>query len=249
MGIGAIIGYAGGYGILNPGTFSFGASISTPWVSAGVMAGSSTAELGKGTNWKFNFHWTTAAGGGGTTEYSLAEIDEKVGQIFDDAVADMRSYYNRYSRDIHTGLDAAGVFLDLADGANALLYSFEGDYSNAGISALAMVPAVGSLATGGKYIKKGYTTYNKFLTHYGKAGDGMEWHHIVERRMEGKFGAERIHHIDNMIRLPKDVHRKISSHYSSYNNDLGMTVRKWLNNKTFEEQYQYGLDVLKRHGY
>jgi hypothetical protein len=29
----------------------------------------------------------------------------------------------------------------------------------------------------------------------------------------------------------------------------GMTVRKWLNNKTFEEQYQYGLDVLKRHGY
>ena len=154
MGIGAIIGYAGGYGILNPGTFSFGASISTPWVSAGVMAGSSTAGLGKGTDWKFNFHWTTAAGGGGTTEYSLTEIDEKVGQIFDDAVADMRSYYNRYSSDIHTGLDAAGVFLDLADGANALLYSLEGDYGSAGISAVAVVPIFGGFATSGKWAMK-----------------------------------------------------------------------------------------------
>ena len=87
-----------------------------------------------------------------------------------------------------------------------------------------MVPALGSLATGGKFVNKGFSSYNKFRNYYGKAGDGMEWHHIVERRMEGKFGAERIHHIDNMIRLPKDVHRKISGHYSSYNNDLGMTV-------------------------
>lgn len=149
MGIGAIIGYAGGCG-LSAGTISFGVSISTPWISAGVMAGSSAAGLGKGTNWKYNFHWTTAAGGGGTTEYSLAEIDEKVGQIFDDAVDDMRSYYNRYSSDIHTGLDAAGLFLDLADGANALLYSLEGDYTNAGISAASMVPVIGSFATVGK---------------------------------------------------------------------------------------------------
>ena len=249
MGVGAIVGYAGGYGILNPGTISFGASISTPWVSVGGLATSSTAALGGGTDWKFNFHWTTAAGDGGTTEYSPSKLDEQVGQIFDDAVADMRSYYNRYSSDIHTGLDAAGVFLDLADGANALLYSLEGDYTNAGISALAMAPVVGSLATGGKFVNKGYATYNKFLSRYGKAGDGMEWHHIVERRMEGKFGAERIHHIDNMIRLPKDVHRKISARYSSKMPGKNMTVREWLNGKSYEEQYEFGRKLLKEYGY
>lgn len=71
----------------------------------------------------------------------------------------------------------------------------------------------------------------------------MEWHHIVERRMEGKFGAEKIHHIDNMIRLPKDVHRKISGHYSSKADKYhGLTVREWLNGKSYEEQYQFGLE-------
>ena len=43
---------------------------------------------------------------------------------------------------------------------------------------------------------------------YGSAGEGFEWHHIVEQRSVNveRFGAERI---NNMVALPKSLHRKI----------------------------------------
>ena len=40
---------------------SIAGSIGTPWISAGT----SVTALGQGTDWRFNFQWTTAAGGGG----------------------------------------------------------------------------------------------------------------------------------------------------------------------------------------
>jgi RHS repeat-associated protein len=109
IGTGAILGYAGGYGLAHPGTMIFGASISTPWTTVGIT-GSSAAALGKGTDWKFNFHWTTAAGGGGTTEYSPSKLDEQVGQIFDDTVDKMNDYYQSYSDMITYSLDAANKY-------------------------------------------------------------------------------------------------------------------------------------------
>ena len=105
---------------------------------------------------------------------------------------------------------------------------------------------------GGKYVSKGYSSYSKFRKAYGKAGDGMEWHHIVEQRPANisQFGAEKIHNIDNMIALPKDIHRKISGYYSSKPEKLGgLRVRDWLNDKNYEDQYKYGLEVLKKYGY
>lgn len=115
-----------------------------------------------------------------------------------------------------------------------------------------MVPVVGSLATGGKIAEKGFSSYSKFKKAYGRAGDGMEWHHIVEQRPANisQFGAERIHNIDNMIALPTDAHRKISGHYSSLRRGTNnMRVRDWLNGKDYDFQYQYGLKILKKYGY
>lgn len=80
----------------------------------------------------------------------------------------------------------------------------------------------------------------------------IEWHHIVEQRSANisQFGAERIHNIDNMVALPTDVHRKISGHYSSKPENLnGLRVRDWLNLQSYEKQYEYGLEVLKKYGY
>ncbi len=251
MGIGAVIGGYAGYGIAHPGSVGFALGVSSPLgnvlISAGSMSAASVGGLGAGTDWKFNLKWTTVAGGEGTTEYSPKEINRKVGKTFDDAVNSMKSYYNTYSNSIHNGLDAAGLFLDFADGINALLYTFEGDYTNAGISATAMVPVLGVAATGAK----GFKTYNKFKKVYGKAGEGMEWHHIVEQRPFNinRFGSERIQHIDNMIQLPTDIHRKISGHYSSRYLNSNLTIRKWLDDKSFEFQYEYGKKILKRYGY
>ena len=112
-----------------------------------------------------------------------------------------------------------------------------------------MVPVVGNIATGGKLANKSFSSYRKFQKVYGKAGDGMEWHHIVEQRQSRIFPPEMIHNPDNMIKLPVGIHRKISGHYSSKYMNTNMTVRQWLDGKNFEFQYNYGKNVLKLYGY
>lgn len=56
-----------------------------------------------------------------------------------------------------TGLDLVGLIPivgELADGANALIYSARGDYVNAALSTAAMIPIIGTGATGTKYVNK-----------------------------------------------------------------------------------------------
>jgi hypothetical protein len=58
----------------------------------------------------------------------------------------------------HTALDVIGlvpVVGEAADGVNALWYTAEGDYLNAGLSAAAMIPVAGWVATGGKFAVRG----------------------------------------------------------------------------------------------
>lgn len=61
IGFGALTGAVVGYGIAVPGSIAFAGGISTPYLSAGLAVGA----VGQGSNWKFDFHWSTAAGGGG----------------------------------------------------------------------------------------------------------------------------------------------------------------------------------------
>ena len=61
IGFGALTGGVVGYGIAVPGSIAFAGGISTPYLSAGLAVGA----VGQGSNWKFDFHWSTAAGGGG----------------------------------------------------------------------------------------------------------------------------------------------------------------------------------------
>ena len=59
---------------------------------------------------------------------------------------------------VQGGLDVAGLLPgvgEIADGANALIYTARGDYTNAGLSAAAMIPFAGWAATGAKGAIKG----------------------------------------------------------------------------------------------
>ena len=87
LGFGALVGYYGAYGIVYPGSISIAGSIGTPWISAGT----SVAALGQGTDWQFNFQWTTAGGGGGRYgHFGNAEVS------VDKAIANAQSYYYNY---------------------------------------------------------------------------------------------------------------------------------------------------------
>ena len=95
-----------------------------------------------------------------------------------------------------------------------------------------MVPFVGNVATAGKVAVKGYKSYPAFIRDVGKAGDGMNWHHIVEQNPANvkKFGQEKLQNTHNIIRIPGgkgSLHARISGHYSSKPSQLkGLTVRQ-----------------------
>ena len=72
---------------------------------------------------------------------------------------------------VHAVLDIAGMIPcigEFADGANAIMYTIQGDFSNAGISAAAMVPVLGNFATGGKIAAKAVNVYTKSSLKFGR---------------------------------------------------------------------------------
>ena len=66
-------------------------------------------------------------------------------------------------------------------------------------------------------------------------------------------GIERIHNINNMVKLPHgkgSIHAKVTGFYNSKHQFTdGPTVRNWLKTKSFEEQYKYGVNIFKRFGW
>lgn len=100
----------------------------------------------------------------------------------------------------------------------------------------------------------GYSSFRAFKAANGSAGEGMAWHHIVEQNPSNitKFGPEAIHTESNLIKLPNgagSIHAKISGFYSSKMPGTSMHIRDYVKTLPFQEQYQFGLDALKRFGY
>jgi hypothetical protein len=79
---------------------------------------------------------------------------------------------------------------------------------------------------------------------------GYQWHHIVNQNPTNvdRFG-NRLHCTDNLLSLPTSVHRKVSGHYGEKPNwTNGKRVRDVINQRSWTKQYEYGLEVLQRHG-
>lgn len=106
-----------------------------------------------------------------------------------------------------------------------------------------------------KAIVEGFESFAAFKNAKGKAGEGYNWHHIVEQTPSNvnRFGAKRIHSTSNLIKIPGgkgSIHAKISGYYSSKQPFThGKTVREWLSTKSYREQYNFGLKQLKNFGY
>jgi hypothetical protein len=63
------------------------------------------------------------------------------------------------------------------------------------------------------------------------------------------FDAELIHNPNNVIAIDKEINQLIANDYSkTYGFTDGKTLRDWLNTQSYEVQYQYGLDFLKKYG-
>lgn len=79
---------------------------------------------------------------------------------------------------------------------------------------------------------------------------GYEKHHIVEEGPnKGNIPDTLLQGKDNIVSIPYYVHRDISDFYSTTNPEYGgKTPREYLRGKSFEEQYQFGIALLRRFG-
>ena len=88
---------------------------------------------------------------------------------------------------VQGGLDAVGVFdpTPASDGLNAVIYAWNNEWGDAGISAVAMIPFFGDLAKGGKYGAKAVKAIAK---HGDEAVDAAKQCAKVLDGLPGKIG-------------------------------------------------------------
>jgi len=103
-------------------------------------------------------------------------------------------------------------------------------------------------------VEQEFSTFNKAKKALGSPGEGNQWHHIVEQSQIKKsgFSPMQINSTKNLFAINKDIHSKISGYYNTkaFPFTNGLSVRNWLatTEKSFEYQYQFGLDVMKKYG-
>ena len=118
-----------------------------------------------------------------------------------------------------------------------------------GVTKAAMKIA-GAKASGPSKNVNSYNSYDAFKKDYGKASeyiDNGEWHHIVEQQTIKNTGnaAGNIYSSNNTVAISKNLHTKISTYYSTYNQQYGMTFRQYINTLPYEQQYAKGMEILK----
>jgi hypothetical protein len=165
--------------------------------------------------------------------------------------------YEQASRSVEltTGLR----LLDAATGAERIIVSVP-----EGTMHLVLAPHVVAMAgqsgasgspapTRGRLLPNGHRAWGSpggFKSAMGPAGHGNEWHHIVEQTPGNvkRFGGEALHNTQNVIRLGKALHTKISALYSSIRLDITgsttLTVRQWLSSQSYGAQFAFGLRAM-----
>lgn len=104
----------------------------------------------------------------------------------------------------------------------------------------------------------GFTSFEALRESIGDPDRGGNWHHIVEQEQQAGngdlagFPAEQVNNYNNIISVPsgaRDVHQDLTNYYNSVQDFTdGKTVRQWLADKSFDEQFEFGLAKLREYG-
>jgi len=82
---------------------------------------------------------------------------------------------------------------------------------------------------------------------FGRPLPGWEYHHIVEQGAANVTAAQ-VNSTDNIVMIPKFLHEEITAEFASRSEASGPTLRQSLKNKSFHEQYEAGVDVMRKLG-
>ena len=117
----------------------------------------------------------------------------------------------------------------------------------------------------GKKIRKedvpdrGFASYKKLTdaeNGIGKADINEDWHHIVEQEQGkdkgGRFDSKQINNSRNIVSVQggtNSIHTLITYYYGSKQSFTGgKTVSEWLKTKSFDEQWEFGVNYLQKYG-
>ena len=81
---------------------------------------------------------------------------------------------------------------------------------------------------------------------FGEAGDGYEYHHIVEQ--SSGLPLDELNSTSNIVPIPKLLHEEVNAAFSRYDELLGTSLRQSLAGTSFETRRAAGLDVLRKLG-
>lgn len=98
--------------------------------------------------------------------------------------------------------------------------------------------------------KQAFKNVEAFKRYYGSAGKGMHWHHIVEQHVKNtmQFGADKIQNVKNIVKIPVDIHEKMSAFHSRTLPRCGMTFRQAVSRLPMDAQYKIGVQVMRKFG-
>ena len=153
-----------------------------------------------------------------------------------------------YLTGISVGLGSGAVFA----GGSTALTSLSVNYLG-GLGTSCLIGCNSVVQNAPKYAQQGYDSFNSFKQSVGSAdstGQNLrQWHHLVEQNPSNiaRFGQQSIQSGKNMVNIPTAVHQQISGYYSSIKSFTGgQTVRNWISSQSFEDQSQFGTDVLNK---
>jgi RHS repeat-associated protein len=92
-----------------------------------------------------------------------------------------------------------------------------------------------------------YKSFSEFKSANGPAGEGMQWHHVVEQSQVERsgFDVSRINSSENVMAISKSLNQRLNAFYSTKPPELGVTVRDWLSGQSWGQQFQFGLDAMR----
>ncbi len=84
---------------------------------------------------------------------------------------------------------------------------------------------------------------------FGPAGEGYEYHHIVEQGPHAVLlPAEQLQSTSNIVRIPRLLHEEISSIYATSKGIGGISIRQAVRGEAFDVQREAGLRILRQVG-
>jgi hypothetical protein len=98
---------------------------------------------------------------------------------------------------------------------------------------------------------KGFLEQQDLEKRFGRAGDGLEYHHVVEQGGANATAipAKKLQSTENIVPLPTLLHQVVSAEYSKMSVERpDLTVRQWMQTLSYERQREEGLKILQRLG-